>query len=271
MRHKIARPLIKLLPASLGHRLIVALSGKTDEVTLSPAEAEAMASARPLSYGPGGKNTAFEWGAGRLIILMHGWGGRAAQMAPLAVILAGQGFRCVAADVTGHGDTSNRLVRWHYFLRDVEALTQSLQSEVYAYVGHSSGGTTLMAVRRRSGIKAQRFICICSPSYPFLAIDSVRQNFDPGDRVLDRHRQYLAREFGMPWRDLERGGSFDGAGENLLLVYDARDRLVPHSEGDRIHTLCNGSKLIKTNSYGHRRVLTAPELFQSAGDFLARG
>jgi len=270
MTHRIACLLLQLLPAGLGHRLIVALSGKTEDVALSPAETEAMASAKPLRYGTNGSNTAFEWGEGPLVILVHGWGGRAAQMAPLAVSLAGQGFRCVALDVTGHGDTPKRLVRWHYFLRDVEALTQSLQSDVYAYVGHSSGGTTLMAVRRRGGIKAQRYVCVCSPSYPFVALDSVRQNFNPRERLLERHKLYLAGEFGIPWPDLERGGSFAGAGENLLLFYDVRDRLVPHTEGDRIHARCARSTLGKTSNYGHRRILTAPELHVAVGGFLKR-
>jgi pimeloyl-ACP methyl ester carboxylesterase len=270
MTHTIARLLLKLLPAGPGHRLIVALSGKTEDVALSPAETEAMASAKPLQYGADGSNTAFEWGEGPLVILVHGWGGRAAQMAPLSVTLAGQGFRCVALDITGHGDTPNRLVRWHYFLRDVEALTRSLRSDVHAYVGHSSGGTTLMALRRRGKIKAQRYVCVCSPSYPFLALDSVRQSFNPRESVLERHKLYLADEFGIPWPDLESGGSFAGADENFLLFYDERDRLVPHTEGDRIHARCARSTFEKTSNYGHRRILTAPELHSAVGGFLKR-
>lgn len=258
MIRKFARFLVNVLPAAAGHRLIVALSGKTEEVALLPAEAEAIAAAKPIRYGNNG--TAFEWGNGPLIILMHGWGGRAAQMAPLAASLAKQGFRCVAPDVAGHGDTTNRLVRWHYFLRDVEAITRSMQSDVHAYIGHSSGGTTLMAVRRHGRINARYYVCVCSPSYPFLAIDAVRRNFDPPEDVLKRHEQYLANEFGLPWPDLKQGGSFESAGVDLLLVYDERDRLVPHTEGDRIHALCPGSKLTKTSQYGHRRVLSAPEL-----------
>ncbi len=270
MTGNVARQLLKVLPDALGYRLLRALTGKTQDVALSPPEVDAMALAKPLRYGPNGRNAAFEWGAGPLVILVHGWSGRAAQMAPLAANLAAQGYRCVALDVTGHGDTTKRFTRFKYFLRDVEALTNSLRSDVHAYVGHSSGGTTLMAARRQGRIKAQRYVCICSPSYPFPSINFAEEGFGPNARVMARYAAHLGDDFGIPWHDLSKGGSFAGAGDDLLLIYDERDRLVPHRDGDRIHALCAGSTLIKTADYGHRRILAAPELPRFVGGFLTR-
>lgn len=262
--------MVQLLPDLCGYYLLLALSGKTTELALAPRELEAMKLAKPFRYGPDREHCAFEWGVGPLVLLVHGWGGRAGQMAPLACSLANQGFRCVAFDITGNGASGRRSTRWSYFLRDIAAVTKSLNDDVFAYIGHSSGGTTMMATRRRGQIGAKHYVCICTPSYPFLSLDSVRQRFEPRESLLSRYKTYLENEFGIAWHELEDGGSFTGVGENLLLIYDERDRLVPHSEGDRIQKLCTGSTLIKTRYYGHRRILTAPELHSTVSEFLKR-
>lgn len=236
-----------------------------------PAEIAAMSSARHFRFGPESYDTAYEWGAGPLVILVHGWGGRAAQMAPLAVTLAAAGFRCAALDITGNGAPGRHFTRWSYFIRDIEAVTRTLQSEVFAYVGHSSGGTTMMAARARGLIRADRYVCVCSPSYPFLSVDAARNALDPSEKVMEHYKRHLADDFGIAWSELQAGGCYEGAGEDLLLVYAEKDRLVPHQEGDRIHVLCPGSTITKLKDYGHRSILTAPELARAANDFLTRG
>jgi pimeloyl-ACP methyl ester carboxylesterase len=266
---KIAPQLLKILPDALGYRLLLSLTGATQPVPLSVPEQQALSASRPVRFGADGANTAWEWGTGPLVILIHGWGGRAAQMAPLAASLAAQGYRCVAPDITGHGDASKQHTRWSYFLRDIEALTRALRSDVFAFVGHSAGGMTMMAVRRHRRIKARCYVCICAPSYPFPPLNRVRQLLNPGDGVMERYKDYLGREFDISWPVLERGESYAAAGADLLLVYDERDRFVPHSEGDRIHALCPGSTLIKTRDYSHQRILTAPELPDHIGRFFA--
>lgn len=262
---------MKFLPDAAAYRLMLSQMGKTAELATLPAEEAAMSSARRFRFGRDGHGTAFEWGAGPLVILAHGWGGRAAQMAPLAITLATVGFRCAALDITGNGAPGRHFTRWSYFLRDIEAVTQTLESDVFAYVGHSSGGTTMMAARSRGRIRAQRYVCISSPSYPFLSVDSARDALIPNEKVMERYKFHLAGDFGIAWSDLEAGGSYAGIGKDLLLVYAEKDRLVPHQEGDRIHALCPGSTLIKTKAYGHRSILMAPELAQAVSKFLTRG
>jgi pimeloyl-ACP methyl ester carboxylesterase len=190
-------------------------------------------------------------------------------MAPLAASLAALGYRCVAPDVTGHGEAKKNYTRWSYFLRDVEALTQSLDTEVFAFVGHSAGGMTMMALRKHGRIDASRYVCICAPSYPFPPLNGIKKLLNPGDGVMERYKNYLGREFGMPWRLLEAGESYANAGSDTLLIYEERDRFVPHSEGDRIQALCPGSTLIKTRDYSHQRILGASELSCIVGQFLA--
>lgn len=230
-----------------------------------------MAQATKLYYGDDNRNVAWAWGKkGPLVILVHGWGGRAAQMAPLALYVAQLGFRSVALDVTGHGDSPKRHTRWAYFLKDITALTQSLNEDVHAYVAHSAGALSMMAARGLKGIRAERYVCICAPSHPFPPVNVVEKKLNPRRGVIERYKRYIAEQFETVWETLQTGSSFTNVGSEMLLFYDKTDRFVPHREGDKIHALCPGSRLIKTDGYSHLKILTAPELAKAVGAFLKK-
>lgn len=254
------RGLVRALPTALAVRLVVALANKMQRPPVRPPEQALLDEATRVPYGADFSNVAWSWGSGPLVLLVHGWNGRAAQLAPLAKAIADAGFRAVAIEVTGHGASPGRSTAWRFFIRDVAALAEALQSPVHALVGHSAGALTMMAARRVKGLQAQRYVCIAGPSFPFPPLEAVRQRLDPPEGVLDGYREHLARSFSTSWAALEAGSSFEGAGEGLLLVYDEGDRYVPHSQGDRILSLCPGARLVKTTGHSHTRILQAPEL-----------
>lgn len=267
-----ARIAIKAMPDGLAFQLTRGLAAMTRRTPPSPAEREAMAGAVRCHYGEGGRNVYWSWGAeGPLVVLVHGWGGRAAQMAPLASALAGRGFRCAAMDIRGHGESPLMHTSWTYLLDDVAAFQDALKEEAYAYVAHSAGALTTMAGRSLKGIAARRYVCISAPSHPFPPIDVIRKRLAPRDGVVERYRAHIAAQFASDWRRLEQGVAYAGAADDLLLCYDEGDRFVPHHEGDRIHALCPGSRLLKTRGYSHTRILAAPEVLAAAGDFLVAG
>lgn len=264
----IAKYVNKVLPDGAATSMVRALAAMTQRPAVSVTQQEAMARASKLHFGEDQTNVAWSWGEGRLLILVHGWGGRADQMAPLAVRLAAEGFRAVALDVTGHGASPKRHTRWEYFLRDIAALTSTLKEDVYAYVAHSAGALCVMADRELKGIRAQRYVCIAAPSHPFPPIHVIQKKLRPKQNVIARYKEYIAAQFGTTWEKLETGRSYADAGSNLLLIYDETDRFVSHTEGDRIHALCPGSTLIKTKAYSHQQSVEAPETLQAVVEFL---
>ncbi|MFL6624293.1 MAG: alpha/beta fold hydrolase [Sulfurifustaceae bacterium] len=266
----IAKYVIKVVPESTGTAITRTLAALTQRTPVSSLERQAMVQARKLHYGEDQQNVAWTWGEGPLVLFVHGWGGRAAQMAPLAAHVANLGFRSVAIDVTGHGDSPKRHTRWAYFLRDIAALARTLREDIYACVGHSAGALSMMAARALKGISAQRYVCICAPSHPFPPINVIRKRLNPKKGVVDRYKAYIAAQFDTTWERLETGCSYANVGPEMLLFYDETDRFVPHSEGDKIKALCPGARLIKTSTYSHQKILAAPELAQAVADFLKK-
>jgi len=265
---KFTRHLVKWVPDRAAIRIVRFLATRSQRPSILPPQQEAMAKASVLHYGPDNQNVAWVWGDGPLVIFVHGWNGRAAQLAPLASTIAELGFKCVAIDVTGHGSSPQRHTDWEHFIVDIAALTQSLHQEVYAYVGHSAGALTMMAARGLKNIGASRYVCICAPSHPFPPIEVIRKKLGPRNRVLELYKNYIAGQFNDTWERLSTGRSFTNTGSDLLLFYDESDRFVNHTEGDKIRSLCPGARLIKTSVYGHMKILMAPELTQAIGEFL---
>lgn len=259
---------LKIMPDPVALHMVVTLSGKIPPLKLTPVEQEAMATAKKLRFGD--KTVAWEWGAGPNVVLVHGWGGSAAQMAPLAVQVAGQGYRAIALDVTGHGASPAKRTRWGLFIEDITALSKYLGHNVHAFIGHSAGGMTMMAAHHHRQIQAPCYVCICAPSYPFPPIRGVAQRLAPRETVMALFKQHISKQFGIAWADLETSGFYADPKSDLLLVYEERDRFVPHTEGDKLHSVCPGSTLLKTRDYSHQKILTAPELFTAVGEFLGR-
>src|SRR6266852_7681251 len=119
MLTRIAEYVIKVVPESTARAITRGLAAITRRAPVSPFEQEAMSQASRVYFGEIKKTVAWGWGDGPPVIFVHGWGGRAAQMAPLAVHVANLGFRSVAIDVTGHGDSPKRHTRWDYFFGDM--------------------------------------------------------------------------------------------------------------------------------------------------------
>ncbi len=268
MLNILVKATLKILPNTLAIRLLRTVVGQTKPLPV-PEEVQAMLSeAQPLTFGSRKDIRAWEWGHGPLVIFVHGWGGQASQMAPLASEIARQGFRCVIFDVSGHGNAPQNRTQWDYFIRDIADVTRSLNEKVYAYIGHSAGGMTMMAARKLGRIDAEKYVCICAPSYPFPPIRAVQQKLNPRDSIMDLYKTIISGQFEIPWNDLETSTYYSDPHAKLSLVYDEKDRFVPHTEGDKIHALCPGSSLFKTKDYGHTRILNAPELKKQALEFL---
>src|SRR6266568_1853559 len=264
----LAKFVVSVVPEATANSIIRSLAAVTQRPPISSSEQEAMAQASKMRYGE--NNVAWVWGEGPLVIFVHGWSGRAAQMAPLALHVANLGFRSVAIDVTGHGDSPKRHTRWEYFLRDIAALSRSLHEEAYAYVGHSAGGLAMMAARALKCIHVRRYACFCATSFPFPPINVIRKKMNPKETVLEDYKKYIAKQFETTWEQLQAGCSYANAGSDTLLFYDETDRFVDHSEGDRIQALCPGARLVKTSAYSHQKILAAPELAQTLGAFLQK-
>jgi len=190
-------------------------------------------------------------GEGRLVVLAHGWGGRAAQMVSLARGIADAGFRAVAVDAPGHG--SDHRPRSSLF-----AMESSLRAvadhfgQPEAVVAHSLGAlSALLAFAERPPRSAVFLAPILDLRYPFEQFKA-RAGLAPWTAWLLNRR---IREFsGQRWASLTAPVA-SLPNFRLLVVHDPADADSPISTVQALIAGRPDTEVYVASGLGHHRLL----------------
>lgn len=217
-----------------------------DTAFLAAGERLALASGRDMLV-------AWTWGTGPTVLLVHGWGSRAARFSVLGSALVEAGFRVVAHDGPGHGQSSGRrasLPQFAQAIRDVAAVA----GPVRALVGHSLGGAAV-ALALRQGLPAERAVLLAAPAdVEIFSHRFARRLAIPPAARLAMQRN-LEDRFGQRWSDLNVTRLAAHLRVPALVIHDAADADVPVVDGKAIALAWPGAELVTTTGLGHRGVL----------------
>lgn len=260
---------LKDMPRPEAAKHLLQVLSTSAPMPLRPHDAALVDGAEAFRFGPDDSRCAWSVGQGPLVLMVHGWGGRGVQMAPLANTLASTGYRCVFFDAGGHGDSRREPIGFDTFIQDVAALTQHVEETVHAWIGHSAGGLGMMAARALKGVQADRYVCIAAPRFPYVPLETLKGRFGASDAILDLVKPTLAAQFESDWRSLAAGAAYQPlGGSKLLLAYDFDDERVRHADADRIAEGWPGAEILKTEMFGHNRILKSAEVAAGTLAFL---
>lgn len=214
----------------------------------------------------------YEWGrpGGEVVVLAHGWNGRAGQYATLVRELVSEGYRVVAFDAPAHGDSAGR---GSYLLDWVDALgaIQQRHGRFAAAIGHSFGGlATLVGVAR--GVAVGRVVTVAAPGDADLLLSQFQEMLGFDDRTAAELRARFARRY-FPGEDDPLAGLSPlrhplPDGTRLLVVHDETDRVVPFGEAARIVRANPGAARLTTKGLGHSRILRADPFLDAVMTFV---
>lgn len=266
------RMLLRVLPDRAALPIVTYLASRPNRRPLGDRDRQALGSGRSFKWGPGRRHAAWSWGEGPTVLLVHGWGARAAQMAPLAQHLASLGFRAVAPDITGHGDSPGRHVSFRQFIDDVAGLAGELGMPLHALVGHSAGGMTMMAAREGRGVRAEHYVCLSAPRAPYPPIDSIRKRLRPRDSILRKCVAHFSGQFDQDADSLDEAILYRDLGQGrLLLIYDEDDERVRRDDPEIIASAWPGAEIVRTTGLGHQKVLWDERVHEMVAAYLCRG
>src|SRR5213594_1957111 len=104
-----------------------------------PAEIELLATARARPMRVSGRRIeTWTWGAGPSVLLVHGWGGRGAQLGSFVGPLVARGFAVLTFDAPGHGASDSGLVTIAEMIDAIRAVAAS-RRPLAGLIAHSVG------------------------------------------------------------------------------------------------------------------------------------
>jgi pimeloyl-ACP methyl ester carboxylesterase len=229
-----------------------------------------LACGEPFAIDVGGQRVAGRaWGAGPTMLLVHGWGGHAGQMTPLVGPAVTAGFRAVAIDLPGHGESAGRVSSLVHFAAALERVA-ALWKPVNGLVAHSFGAAACTYAMSR-GMPVGRAVFFAPPA----RFDSFWARFRAGVGVSDEVWRLM---LGATERWL--GLRFDGIAPvdlaprmtvPLLVLHDAGDREMPFEEGAELAARWPRAVLSRSEGLGHLRILRDSGCVAEAVHFLGGG
>ena len=241
-------------------------------LAVRPADAPTMHDARTSTLRIRGRRVvSYEWGSGSsVVLLVHGWRGRASQFATLVRELRYAGHTVVAFDAPACGASAGTRTDAGDYLAAMRVL-QARYGAFTGVVGHSFG-TLVGLTAIREGFVADRFVGIASIPDAGYLMASFAERTGLGAAATDRLvRRFHRLRFSDGPDMLERfSGVRNPVAVPTLFVHDADDREVPVSASESLHAAHGGSStLVVTHGQCHARVLAADQTLDQVIGFLA--
>jgi len=229
-------------------------------------EQPALASAQRIHFRFG--LSGLRWGkAGDPVVLMlHGWEGRASQFGRFVAPLLAAGRQVIALEGPAHGQSPGEeanVISFAYALMEVVPEIDNLE----AVVGHSMGaGAVVYALSL--GLSIDRVVLLGGPSSLRGVLNRFAGFIGLPQTAHARFLQEVEDYTGVPLDDLDGVRSAPRLKPAALIVHDRDDNAVPYGDSAALAAAWPGAELHSTNRLGHWRILTDERVVERVMAFL---
>jgi pimeloyl-ACP methyl ester carboxylesterase len=211
----------------------------------------------------------YRWGAGPVVLFVHGWCGRGSQAAAFVEPLLRAGFQVLAVDAPGHGETpgdSTNILECAAVLRAIE----QAYGPLHGAITHSFGGMVL-AYAMNHGMHLERVVSLSAPATVEYLIEGFTQTLSMPPAVIENLRQRLERRFeGNFWERISMINNVRDLAVPALVIHDTDDSSVPWRQGEMIAAAWPGARFMKTQGLGHGRILRDRDIVAAAVAFISQ-
>ena len=242
-----------------------------------PEEKALLAQGERLTVrGALGNLTVWRFGRGPVIVLVHGWNGRAGQLGGLVEPLVSSGYSVVMFDAPGHGESEGSHSSLPDFADAFDAVLDAvipIFGRAHAVIAHPMGGaavtyavsryqrrheTLLERGIREIGQPVERFVFIAPPIDVRDFVRGFSHLVGLRPDTEEALNQRLNKRFDVPMADLYGPDLAKDMNAPLLVLHDADDREVPLRCGQLLAEAWPHATLEVTHGLGHNRILRDP-------------
>lgn len=206
------------------------------------------------------------------VLLVHGWGGHAGQMLPLAAALMARGLRPVLLEMPAHGRSGGGTSNLAQFTRAIGYVAVRHRHDTgaafHAVVAHSLGANAL-AQAASQGLPAQRIVLLAPPASPVDYTRYFAQVFGLRERTRAAMQRLIESREGIVMPQFEPAAVGARIAQPTLVVHDREDRVNAFADGEAFRDAIPGARLVATQGWGHRRILKEPAVLEAVAGFVA--
>ena len=211
----------------------------------------------------------YEWGAGPVVLLSHCWGGRATQLGHLVRPLVARGYRVVAFDGPGHGESGIGQTDMIEFPAVIRAVADHA-GPLHALVGHSFGAAMSALALHNEDCVTNKLVLIGSFTDCEWFTQAFADYFHIPANVLRLMRERFSarhrRE--IDWQRLSVRCALQANVLPTLIIHDVYDREIPFDHALQLKAAAPRAELFATKGLGHRRILRDGKVMERIVKFI---
>lgn len=215
-----------------------------------------------------GRLAAWSWGSesAPLVGLLHGWEGHGAQLGAFAAPLVAAGFRVLAFDAPGHGESPGDECSAPLIGRLLLEVAQT-QGRWHSLIAHSMGAAAAaMAATHGAGPKGLVFLAPPLSQEERIARMCVRLGLSV--EVAADFRDAVARRTGLSLAESDMEHVARLAPCPLLAFHDPDDPEASYEATAGFVAAWRGARLVPCPGRGHVRILSTPEVVRQGVEFV---
>ena len=215
-----------------------------------------------------GRLAVWRWGSGPRVLLVHGWAGDAADMAPIAAALVRAGYEAILVDLPAHGASTGRrtsLVEWIWALG---AIASDL-GPFRAVVAHSFGGAAVTLALGEDALDARGVVLLAPAGSPWDFVRWFAETIGLPAANVDGMVRRLAQRVGRSPEALDPRRVARTLDMPALVLHDPADDEVPWSHGEAVADAWPDARLVARDGTGHRRILRDPATIAEITSFVS--
>ena len=204
-------------------------------------------------------------------LVIHGWQSRAEHMRGIVATLRDLGFRVVAIDLPGHGQSSGRSLTMVDAVAAVHAAEQRF-GPFELIAGHSFGGA--VAVNAVAGsiagiapVHAGRLALVSAPSSIPAVLSGFGDMIGLGPKTRKALDEQIEKIAGRPMASFVGAHQLAGTDIPALVIHAPDDKEVPVREARAYEAAGDNVRLFLADGLGHRRILADRQVLSRIASF----
>lgn len=197
----------------------------------------------------------YRWGSGPVVLLVHGWAGRAGQFRTFIPFLTNAGYQVIAFDAPAHGLTEGSKTTVIDFKDSILELS-NIVGPFHAIVAHSlGGGASLFAMSE--GLKVKTLVTIATPTIGEEIVHEFNARLNGSGKSIPALHAHIESTLQRPFHEFMSTHFIPKIEHRFawLIIHDENDREASTTNARRLKEAYPDAALWETNGLGHVRIL----------------